>query len=896
MLEELQQLRRENALLKEKLRGGAQLGHDEACPLCGRGQSAPVSPPARDSRSDSDGSRRKVLPTAPSDSDEDRDIIIPHRRGTGNAQTITAHPSAPVNQPAPPPRKDSTLRREDSGSGPTFMTSSASASTLRQEGRRERGSLLAALDPKDLKRQMIDRYGDVDLHGNRSRRLSQGSEEVDDDDDDDDAPEPPPKPARISSVSESNSTTSSASVIPPLPLSSSATIRSKSPRALFDSGKKTLIPGDHDDSTSSGAPSPPSPPPEKKWSFSRTAGLAVSQLLKRQSGNMDDQSDDSSTTSIPTSALGLSTDGIDPNIRSHSLMDPAESLNWRRQAIGVNNGGKSSVVLTPINCTTINKTNYYLVRVAAPDTSWVVPRTFEQFRDFRASIMFEFPTANLPAPPVKLFKGNVKEKTVGDRLLWLQTFLDALLADSQLAGSILLLKFLDPFYRPSPLALRAIAPVKEGNLMFRSDKTLGKTFKPMLCILKHDLYVFKSIDDQTPFEVVPLDYCTIDLVADTAEIPRFAFQIVSLKEGEMFLFAATSSKDLADWILNLRELKSRRASFCLMETPATYPAIEELAKKRADSVQLLTSYAKGEDVRIDAPAGFLPAVPPDPENGLSVDVKGGILAATPQKLVHVVFDIKRSDKSFVPVFLVAFRYVSTPPELFSLVKDKYARGNVDTRYRVAYLLERWISCHFYDFLDSVELTKCLLAFLATYDNNYCDLKTLVGKKLASLTTTAESHVAACPQPILPQIFRSTAFDLLDLAPLEVARQITLLQHGLLAKIDAKELLQERWTGPEGPVRAPNVAAFIANFNHLCGWISSLIVCTRPPIPRISLMHRCIDIAKCCLELQNYNAVQAILGALGSAPVHRLKEDWDAIPKDSMDTFNELKVSKKRRAF
>jgi hypothetical protein len=81
----------------------------------------------------------------------------------------------------------------------------------------------------------------------------------------------------------------------------------------------------------------------------------------------------------------------------------------------------------------------------------------------------------------------VKEKTVGDRLAWLQTFLDSLLADAQLAGSVLLLKFLDPFYMPSPLALRAISPVKESTLQYRSDKTTGRALRPMLCILNHDL-------------------------------------------------------------------------------------------------------------------------------------------------------------------------------------------------------------------------------------------------------------------------------------------------------------------------------------------------------------------------------------------------------------------------
>ena len=78
-------------------------------------------------------------------------------------------------------------------------------------------------------------------------------------------------------------------------------------------------------------------------------------------------------------------------------------------------------------------------------------------------------------------------------------------------------------------------------------------------------YVFRSQEDQDPVEVVALDYCTIDLVAETSEIPRFAFQIVSLKEGETFVFAASSSKELADWILGVREEKTKRITFCQNE-------------------------------------------------------------------------------------------------------------------------------------------------------------------------------------------------------------------------------------------------------------------------------------------------------------------------------------------
>jgi hypothetical protein len=374
-------------------------------------------------------------------------------------------------------------------------------------------------------------------------------------------------------------------------------------------------------------------------SVSRAAGLGFSNVFRRNTSSSIDVDNTYDTTDTD---ITVSPDSGAPSGRSHSLMDPNESLRWRRLAIG--EGGARSVTLTPINVTTINKTTYYLVRVESPDSSWVVPRTYEQFRDFRQNLLFEFPTATVPQPPSKIFK-NVKEKTVGDRLAWLQTFLDSLLADSQLAGSVLLLKFLDPFYRPSPLALRAIAPIKEGTLQYRSEKTAGKALRPMLCVLKHDLYVFRSQEDQAPLEVVALDYCTIDLVAESAEVPRFAFHIVSLKEGDTFLFAAASSKELADWLLNIREEKTKRVSFNQGEHPVVFPLVEELEKRREESLKLLTDYALDRfDEKtmaaqvVDATTIALPVVKPEPEAGLSVDVK-----------------VWTNEKSSVACFLLSFR-------------------------------------------------------------------------------------------------------------------------------------------------------------------------------------------------------------------------------------------------
>jgi son of sevenless-like protein len=276
---------------------------------------------------------------------------------------------------------------------------------------------------------------------------------------------------------------------------------------------------------------------------------------------------------------------------------------------------------------------------------------------------------------------------------------------------------------------------------------------------------------------------------------------------------------------------------------------------------------------------------------LTIFLQGGILAATQPKLLHVAFDTRRSDKAFVPVFLVAFRYFTSPLEVFAYLRDKYTGGSGDARARSMTVLERWVALHLYDFLDSLPLAKLLvdLLVLRLARADAADVKAALRSALRSAGGPVDGATSAFPPAVMPQIFRGTSFDVLDLAPLELARQVSLVQHGMFAKIDARELLQDAWTGPDGATKAPHVNAFIANFNQLCGWISSVIVSTRPMIPRIALIHRFIDVAKCCLELQNYNGAMAILGALLSNPVHRLKEDWEAVPRDSQDIFAEVRA-------
>ena len=69
-----------------------------------------------------------------------------------------------------------------------------------------------------------------------------------------------------------------------------------------------------------------------------------------------------------------------------------------------------------------------------------------------------------------------------------------------------------------------------------------------------------------------------------------------------------------------------------------------------------------------------------------------------------------------------------------------------------------------------------------------------------------------PPPVLPKV--KTDLTLADIDPLELARQITHIEHNLFRAIQAKECLNQSWNKPDLKHRSPNIIAFIHRFNSV----------------------------------------------------------------------------------
>jgi hypothetical protein len=116
----------------------------------------------------------------------------------------------------------------------------------------------------------------------------------------------------------------------------------------------------------------------------------------------------------------------------------------------------------------------------------------------------------------------------------------------------------------------------------------------------------------------------------------------------------------------------------------------------------------------------------------------------------------------------------------------------------------------------------------------------------------------------------------DFDPVEVARQLTLIEQGLYRSIETKECLNQGWNKSDKDERSPHIVAMIKRFNHVSIWVATEIVKTEKLADRVSVMKKFIIIAEKCREIGNFNAIMEILAGLQNSAIYRLKKTWEKL--------------------
>ncbi|XP_066481412.1 son of sevenless homolog 1 isoform X2 [Tiliqua scincoides] len=349
---------------------------------------------------------------------------------------------------------------------------------------------------------------------------------------------------------------------------------------------------------------------------------------------------------------------------------------------------------------------------------------------------------------------------------------------------------------------------------------------------------------------------------DTNEY-KHAFEII-LKDENSVVFAAKSAEEKNNWMAALISLQYRSTLERMLDATMLQEEKEEQMRFPSPEVYRFAEPDSEENIVFEENM--------QPKSGIPI-IKAGTVVKLIERLTYHMY----ADPNFVRTFLTTYRSFCKTQELLNLLierfeipepepteADRIAMENGDQplsaelkRFRKEYIqpvqlrvlnvCRHWVEHHFYDFERDVDLLQRLEEFIGTVRGKamkkWVESITKIIHRKKQAQAIGPSHnitFESSPPPTEWHISRpgqTDTFDLLTLHPIEIARQLTLLESELYRCIVEAENLEER----------------------------VIIVC------------RIIEILQVFQELNNFNGVLEVVSAMNSAPIYRLDHTFEQIP-------------------
>ncbi|XP_044788773.1 ras-specific guanine nucleotide-releasing factor 1 isoform X5 [Bubalus bubalis] len=211
--------------------------------------------------------------------------------------------------------------------------------------------------------------------------------------------------------------------------------------------------------------------------------------------------------------------------------------------------------------------------------------------------------------------------------------------------------------------------------------------------------------------------------------------------------------------------------------------------------------------------------------------------------------------------------------------------------RVLNVLRHWVSKHSQDFETNDELKCKVISFLEEVMHDP-ELLTQERKAAANIIRTLTQDDPGDNQITLEEItqmaegVKAEPFE--NHSALEIAEQLTLLDHLVFKKIPYEEFFGQGWMKLEKNERTPYIMKTTKHFNDISNLIASEIVRNEDINARVSTIEKWVAVADICRCLHNYNAVLEITSSMNRSAIFRLKKTWLKVSKQISHIIREIR--------
>jgi son of sevenless-like protein len=292
------------------------------------------------------------------------------------------------------------------------------------------------------------------------------------------------------------------------------------------------------------------------------------------------------------------------------------------------------------------------------------------------------------------------------------------------------------------------------------------------------------------------------------------------------------------------------------------------------------------------------------EEGAQQEIRreGQLVAASVPRLVQLC-TASTPDAELQTTFFLTYRTFTTPERVLELLLARFdhpGEGEVRrvVQLRVLHALRHWLQHQWHDFAASPSLLEELVNFLeeapARVPELVAPLDLLTQQLRRRLMLGEAATEAKAPQPTSsppppPPLWTASSGRpgelprLEEVEPLEIARQLTLLEADLFARIAPREFLQNLAWSPQRAAQlgsreavAPRLMALVRHTNQTTQWMALFLLRESSARTRAERLGWLVRLGVAGRELENFNMVMEVVSALHQQSVARLRRTWELL--------------------